>query len=273
MLKRISVGIAGLVFVLATAGLARSQTATQQAEQKTASAAPKTGEYLTDTEITTAVKTKFLADKKVSGTNISVETNDGVVTLTGPVDSAAEKAQAIKLARGTHGVKRVISKLMIEKKPAASNPSLTDKTESAAKKTGEATENAAKKTGEATENAAKKTGEATENAAKKTGEATENAAKKTGGAAKGTTGTVAKDTENAAKDTGRFFSDAEITTAVKTKLAADSGVHSMDVHVDTDKGVVTLTGSVRSDAEKTDAVAIARKTMGVKSVVDKLTVK
>ncbi|HEX4566998.1 MAG TPA: BON domain-containing protein [Vicinamibacterales bacterium] len=240
MLKRISVGIAGLVFVLATAGLARSQTATQQAEQKTASAAQKTGEYLTDTEITTAVKTKFLADKKVSGTNISVETNDGVVTLTGPVDSAAEKAQAIKLARETHGVKRVISKLMIEKKPAASNPSLTDKTESAAKKTGEATENAAKKTG---------------------------------GAVKGTSGTVAKDTENAAKDTGRFFSDAEITTAVKTKLAADSGVHSMDVHVDTDKGVVTLTGSVRSDAEKTDAVAIARKTMGVKSVVNKLTVK
>jgi osmotically-inducible protein OsmY len=102
---------------------------------------------------------------------------------------------------------------------------------------------------------------------------TENGAKKTGEAVKGTSGTIAKDTEDAAKKTGRFFTDAEITAAVKTKLAADSGVHVMDVHVDTDKGVVTLTGSVRSDAEKADAVRISRDTLGVKSVVNKLTVK
>jgi osmotically-inducible protein OsmY len=60
---------------------------------------------------------------------------------------------------------------------------------------------------------------------------------------------------------------------VKTKLAADSGVHSLDVHVDTDKGIVTLTGEVRNDAEKADAARIARDTKGVKRVIDRMTVK
>lgn len=238
MMKRLSVVICGLSVVCITAGLAQAQSTTQEVKDKTTAAAQKTGGYLSDTEITTAVKTKFLADKKISSTNISVETTDGVVTLTGQVSSAAERSHAATVARQTHGVKRVVDKLTIEK--AASNPGIVDKTE---------------------------------NGARKAGDATENAAKKTGSAVKGTSGTVAKDTEDAAKATGRFFTDAEITSAVKTKLAADSGVHSMDVHVDTDKGVVTLTGSVRSGAEKADAVRITNDTMGVKKVVDKLTVK
>src|SRR5258708_20174392 len=61
-----------------------------------------------------------------------------------------------------------------------------------------------------TKAAAKKTGEATENAAKKTEQATENAAKKTG-----------EVTKKAAKKTVAVLTDAEITTAVKTKLVPD----------------------------------------------------
>jgi osmotically-inducible protein OsmY len=254
MMKRLSVGICSVAVVCVTAGFAAAQSTTQEVKDKTASAAHKTGEVLSDAEITTAVKTKLMADKLVSGFKIDVDTDKGVVTLSGPVDTAAERAHAANIAQHTHGVKRVVDKLTIEKKSAANktnNPSMTEKTE----------------------HAAKKTGEATEDAAKKAGEATESAAKKTGSAVKGTSGTVAKDTGDAAKATGRYLTDAEITTAVKTKLAADSGVHSMDVHVDTDKGVVTLTGSVRSDAEKADTLRIARDTMGVKNVVDKLTVK
>jgi osmotically-inducible protein OsmY len=37
--------------------------------------------------------------------------------------------------------------------------------------------------------------------------------------------------------------------------------------------VVTLTGNVRSDVEKANAVRITRETLGVQRVVDKLTVK
>jgi hyperosmotically inducible protein len=227
MMKRLSVGICGLAVVFVTAGLAQAQSTTQDVKEKTATAAQKTGAYLSDTEITTVVKSKLLADKAVSSLKIGVETDNGVVTLTGTVGTAAQRAHAANVARHTDGVKRVVDKLMIEK--SAANPGIVDKTENGAKKTGEAV--------------------------------------------KGTSGTIAKDTEDAAKKTGRFFTDAEITAAVKTKLAADSGVHVMDVHVDTDKGVVTLTGSVRSDAEKADAVRISRDTLGVKSVVNKLTVK
>ena len=239
--KRLSVVFCGLAVAVLTSGVARAQsTATaQEAKEKTTAAAQKTGEVLSDTEITTAVKTKLLADKMVGGLKIDVDTDNGIVTLTGPVDTKIERSHAMNLARHTHGVKSVIDKLTIEKK-SASNDSLVDKTE---------------------------------NGAKKAADATKDAAGKTVDAVKGTSGTAAKDTEGAAKATGRYFTDAEITTAVKTKLAADSGVHVMGVHVDTDKGVVTLTGSVRSDAEKADAVRIARDSMGVKSVVDKLTVK
>ena len=67
-------------------------------------------------------------------------------------------------------------------------------------------------------------------------------------------------------------SDAGITTAVKTKLAADSEVNASQVNVDTSKRVVTLTGMVDTQAAKTRAEQIASQTDGVVSVVDNLTV-
>jgi hyperosmotically inducible protein len=116
MFKRIGVITCGLALVLMSPGAASAQGTTTKAKAKTESTAKKTGTYMSDAEITTAVKTKFLADSKVSGLNIGVETNNGVVTLTGPVSSAAERARARRLAIQTKGVKRVVSKLKIEKK-------------------------------------------------------------------------------------------------------------------------------------------------------------
>ena len=68
---------------------------------------------MTDAEITSAVKTKLLGDTAVAGLKIDVDTEKGVVTLTGPVRSAAEKAEALRLARTTKGVSRVVDKLVI----------------------------------------------------------------------------------------------------------------------------------------------------------------
>ena len=115
MLKRTSVLICSLGVVVLTAGLASAQSTTDEAKAKTKAAAHKTVQYVSDAEITTAVKTKLLADQKTSGLKIGVETNKGVVTLDGPVKSAAEKKQAIHLAKATHGVKRVVSKLRLER--------------------------------------------------------------------------------------------------------------------------------------------------------------
>lgn len=67
-------------------------------------------------------------------------------------------------------------------------------------------------------------------------------------------------------------SDVGITTAVKSKLAADDTVKAYKIDVDTREGVVTLTGEVPSQAAKETAVQITRATDGVTSVVDNLTI-
>jgi hyperosmotically inducible protein len=68
---------------------------------------------LTDPAITSAVKAKLLADPDVAGLKIDVDTSNGVVTLTGQVKTAAEKDEAIRLAKETTGVKGVNDKLTI----------------------------------------------------------------------------------------------------------------------------------------------------------------
>lgn len=66
-------------------------------------------------------------------------------------------------------------------------------------------------------------------------------------------------------------SDAGITTKVKAKLATDSTVKATQINVDTTDRVVTLSGTVDSDAAKEQALALARETEGVADVLDNLT--
>ncbi|MEO6799785.1 MAG: BON domain-containing protein [Rhodanobacter sp.] len=60
--------------------------------------------------------------------------------------------------------------------------------------------------------------------------------------------------------------DGWITTKVKTELGTTKGVHATGISVETNDGVVTLTGTVGSSHEKTRAERVARKVKGVKSV-------
>lgn len=88
-----------------------------EARRKADDSARGVGETLGDAGITTAVKTKLLADTTVSGLNIDVDTTDAVVTLKGEVHSAAEKRRAMEIARETDGVKSVKDQLkMVAKK-------------------------------------------------------------------------------------------------------------------------------------------------------------
>jgi BON domain len=67
-------------------------------------------------------------------------------------------------------------------------------------------------------------------------------------------------------------SDPGVTTAVKSKLAADDTVKAYQIDVDTKDHVVTLSGTVETAAAKEQAVMIARQTEGVRDVVDQITV-
>jgi hyperosmotically inducible protein len=79
-------------------------------------------------------------------------------------------------------------------------------------------------------------------------------------------------TKDAAEKTGDVITDAAITTAVKTKLLADTKTPGLKIDVDTKDGVVTLSGTVPSKAAEDKAVADARGTKGVKRVVNNLKV-
>ena len=68
---------------------------------------------VTDAALTAAVKTKLLADPKVSGLKIDVDSKEGVVTLTGTVKSQAEKDEAVRLARETDSVRNVVDQLAV----------------------------------------------------------------------------------------------------------------------------------------------------------------
>ncbi len=68
------------------------------------------------------------------------------------------------------------------------------------------------------------------------------------------------------------LTDAWLTTKVKLALLADEGVSGTRINVDTSSRVVTLEGSVRSEAEKQKALEIARGIRGVAEVRDRLTV-
>jgi hyperosmotically inducible protein len=75
-------------------------------------AAKSEGTDIADGWITTKVKSTFMYSSNVDGSDISVDTKGGIVTLTGKMDSGAERALAIELAGNVRGVKSVDSKLL-----------------------------------------------------------------------------------------------------------------------------------------------------------------
>jgi osmotically-inducible protein OsmY len=72
---------------------------------------------------------------------------------------------------------------------------------------------------------------------------------------------------------GQYVDDATITTRVKSKFAGDSTVSATRIKVETVKGIVELSGSVASDAERDQAVTLARAVPDVKGVRNNLTVQ
>jgi osmotically-inducible protein OsmY len=255
MLKRMSVLFCGAAFAVTTAGYATAQTATQEAKEKTKAGAEQAKTTLSDAEITSAVKSKLLADSTVGGLKLDVDTEHGVVTLSGPVHSAAERAQALKLARDTKGVKNVKNNLKLETAGTTGRTAKDDELKVVVK------------------DDTKETAGKIKDASKKGAEKTEDAAKKVGGAVKDTKVEVKDDTTPKLEKAGAATTDAGITTAVKTKLLADTKVGGLKIDVDTKDKIVTLTGTVNSAEEKAEAIRLAKTTSGVQRVVDKLVVK
>src|SRR5688500_20177056 len=74
------------------------------------------------------------------------------------------------------------------------------------------------------------------------------------------------------KTVGEAIDDTTFPTRVKTAMLNDPAVGGLRIDVDTFKGAVTLSGRVKSQTEKDQAVAVARRVSGVTEVKDALQV-
>ncbi len=207
MLKLISI-LGGAVFVASSSAAAQSTR--------------DTSTMMNDAWTTTQVYAKFFMDPDIKGRNIKVETMSGVVTLTGTVQSGAERNQAVAKAKATEGVKQVVDKLSL---PTAEKPLPSTSDEKNSKS------------------------------------ASENAER------------VKAHAKSVADRVGKEVSDTWITTKVQAMYFLDRDVKGMNIDVTTKSGIVTLTGTVASEATRQKAVTDARSIEGVGQVIDKLTVK
>jgi len=83
---------------------------------------------------------------------------------------------------------------------------------------------------------------------------------------------VVNDIEVGRTTIGKRIDDGVLTTKVAAKIAADTDLNSFNIDVDSNEGVVTLSGRVATQAAKDEAGQIARNTEGVVSVENRLEV-
>jgi len=71
------------------------------------------GAYIDDTAITSSIKARFVDNKDVAASSISVETLNGTVMLSGFAKNSTEKATAESIARNVKGVKSVRNEIVV----------------------------------------------------------------------------------------------------------------------------------------------------------------
>ncbi|AGR61790.1 TPA: molecular chaperone OsmY [Salmonella bongori] len=91
----------------------KAQNGTETAGQKVDNSMNKVGNFMDDSAITAKVKAALVDHDNIKSTDISVETNKKVVTLSGFVESQAQAEAAVKVAKGVEGVTSVSDKLHV----------------------------------------------------------------------------------------------------------------------------------------------------------------
>jgi virulence-associated protein VapD len=74
------------------------------------------GQNIDDGTLTSSVKTQLASDKLVTLSRVGVETNNGVVYLTGEVETAEQKSHIGSIASQVKGVKQVVNNLQVIKR-------------------------------------------------------------------------------------------------------------------------------------------------------------
>jgi osmotically-inducible protein OsmY len=244
--------VRNLIGAMAVAGLAFAPPAALAQTASTAGTAK-----VDDGALKTRIESRLKSSTTLKDADIDVAVDHGVVTLTGTVHSEAQNLRAASLAKVT-GVTSVENKLKVD--------SVTARTIDKADKTMDKAADKSDKAGDKTESAMRKAGDKTEKAAEKVAEKTADAARATGTAGK----KAGEKTKDAAKDVGANINDAWITTKVKTDFVNEDLLKGSSINVDSNNHVVTLKGTVASEAGRDRAVQVAKTTKGVSRVIDEL---
>jgi hyperosmotically inducible protein len=210
------------------------------------------GDTVGDAWLVTKVKAQFWDEDALDDSDINVDAREGVIILRGTVASQAGKARAVEIARTTEGVKRVDDRLTV-----AVADRDRDDDDDVADARGTARETA--------KDAKRESKEAARDARDAAREAKEDA--------KEASGNAARKSRETAGTAGEAVTDGWITTKVKSSFVGEDALENSDIDVDTNTGVVTLTGTVASQAGRARAVAIAKKIEGVKDVKDELKIQ
>jgi osmotically-inducible protein OsmY len=171
-----------------------------------------------DSNISDSIKQNFQVDEKLSGADIDVHVDNGVVTLKGKVIGTAVANRAVAIAKAVPGVVRVDSKLEIDR--TITNKDIEDTLDNKEKATKEQ-----------------------------------------------------NDKNQPKRSLGTVIDDATITAGINVKFAKDDLVRAYKIDVDTKDGMVTLTGTVKNEAEAKRAIALAESEEGVKHVSSVLQIK
>ena len=285
--------IRSIVHALASVTLVLAATSALAASTKPAErSADSTTQQIGDERREAQIWTTYAVNPHLKAHKLDVEVDNGTATLGGKVDSGAAKDLAEQIALGVDGIKKVNNQITVD---ANYEPPKRDSNERTfGDKVEDATVTASVKSkllwnshtdgldihvetvgGKVTLTGSANTGTEKDLAgrlAKNTNGVTgvDNriavGAPGTADKAKAKTETAKAKTENAAEKTEVAVSDSWITTKVKSTLLFSSDVSGTEIGVDTEKGIVKLSGEVDSQGERQRAVELAQNVTGVKKV-------
>jgi osmotically-inducible protein OsmY len=245
-------------------------------------------EGATDTWIQAQLTTTYTLNQHLSPFDVAVGVEDGVVTLTGTVQSEVEKELAGEIARGTQGVARVANRLEVAPSEAGTEDSrlkrLVEDAEISAKIRARvmwsksmslldvdvSTEDkvvtlSGTVGGDAERELLGRIAANTEGVRAVNNELEVADEESLAARAK-------RETAEAVGAAGRAVSSGWITTKVTASLALDRSVDAGNLSVETHDGVVTLSGTVATPEEAQSAVDIASSIEGVERVDARLSI-
>ena len=223
-----------------------------------------------DDRIESSAKKSYVFKTYLKGDDIKIQSKDGVVTLTGTVAEESHKSLAQETVADLSGVKSVDNRLEVkgERPPEKSDAWLIMKVKTTLlfhhSVSGFKTEVNVK------DGIVTLQGEATSQAQK---DLTTEYAKDVEGVKEVKNEMTVSKTSKKTQTVGEKIDDASITAQVKMTLLYHRSTSALNTKVETNKGMVTLTGKAGNAAEKDLATKLVNDVRGVKSVNNRMTIK